>query len=142
MSLVPRNSLFNFDDLFDGFWAPTRFSPEAPSAAFSPRVDVTDKDDHIEITAELPGVKKDDIQVHFEDGILTLSAESHQENKEEKDGKILRQERRYGKYIRSFQLGRDIQESDIAAQFADGVLKLTAPKARPSTPERKRIEIS
>ncbi|GAB1261233.1 Hsp20/alpha crystallin family protein [Aurantivibrio plasticivorans] len=142
MSLIPRSSLFNLDDLFDGFWAPARLSPESPSAAFSPRVDVTDKNDRIEITAELPGVKKDDIRIHLENGVLTLSAESQQENKEEKNGKVIRQERRYGTYMRSFQLGSGIQESDITAQFTDGVLTLSAPKAKTAEPERKRIEIS
>lgn len=142
MNLVPGHSLFDVDNWFDNFLAPSRFSAESPSAAFTPRVDVTDKNDRIEITAELPGVKKEGIHVSLENGVLTLSAESLQENKEEKDGRIIRQERRYGKYLRSFQLGNAIHEADISANFKDGVLTLSAPKAKPEEPQRKRIEIS
>ncbi len=142
MSLIPRRSLFDFDNFLDDFWAPLRPSTEAPSAAFMPRVDVKDNENHIEISAELPGVKKDDIHVNLENGVLTLSAESHQEDKEEKEGKVIRQERRYGKYLRSFNLGSGVHESDIQATFKDGILKLTAPKTKPQQPETRRIPIS
>lgn len=142
MKLVPRQSILDFDSLFDNFWAPVRPGVESANSAFSPRVDVVNDDKHIEITAELPGVEKEDIHVTLDNGILTLSAESHEENKEEKEGKVVRQERRYGQYIRSFDLGGGIQESDINASFANGVLKLQAPKSEPSTPAPKRIEIA
>lgn len=141
MSLVPRRSLFDFDNFLDDFWAPLRPSTETPNAAFMPRVDVKDSDDKFEISAELPGVKKDDIHVSLENGVLSISAESHQEDKEEKDGKLIRQERRYGKYLRSFNLGSGVQESDIQASFKDGILKLSAPKAKPQQPETRRIPI-
>lgn len=139
MNLVPRRSVFDMDNFFDNFWAPVQGSG-APSA-FSPRVDVKDKDDRVEISAELPGVKKDDIDITLENGILTLTAESHQEDKEEKEGRIVRQERRYGKYIRSFDLGTGVNDKDIKAHFADGVLTLTAPKAKEKAPESRRIQI-
>ena len=108
---------------------------------FSPRVDIKESDNHFEITAELPGVDKQDIHVHVHDGVLTLEAESNRENKEEKDGKIIRQERRCGKFMRSFNLGGHIQESDIKAAFKDGLLTLEAPKLSPATPEKRRIDI-
>jgi HSP20 family protein len=104
-------------------------------------VDIKDIDDHYEITAELPGVAKEDIHVHVRDGILTLEAETTQEDKEEKEGKIIRQERRYGKFMRSFNLGSDVEESDIKASFTDGVLKLQAPKLVEKSVERRRISI-
>jgi len=109
---------------------------------FAPRVDIKEQGNHYEITAELPGVDKKDIHVHVKDGILTLEAESEQEDKEEKEGKIIRQERRYGKFMRSFNLGEDIKESDIKASFKDGVLKLEAPKIAAKEKERRRIEVS
>ena len=139
MNLVPRSRVFDLDHWFDDFWAPR--NAESPSVAFAPRVDVKDKKDHIEISAELPGVKKDDIHVTLENGVLTLTAESHQEDKEEKDGKLIRQERRYGRYLRSFSLGDGIQESDVQASFNNGILKLTAPKVKASVPEKRRIAI-
>jgi HSP20 family protein len=105
-------------------------------------VDIKEAGDHYEITAELPGVAKEDVHVHVRDGVLTLEAETSQEDKEEKEGKIIRQERRYGRYMRSFNLGADIHEADIKASFKDGVLKLQAPKLVAKAPERRRIEVS
>ena len=139
MSLVPRSSLFDIDRFFNDQWP--RVADAEMGDFFAPRVDIKDADDHYEITAELPGVKKDDIHVHVKDGILTLEAETTQEDKEEKEGKIIRQERRYGKFMRSFNLGGDVQEQDIKASFHDGVLKLEAPKMVEKPVERRRIEI-
>jgi len=139
MSLIPRNNLFDLDRFFNDSW------PQATDSQmgtfFAPRVDIKDADDHYEITAELPGVAKEDIHVHVKDGILTLEAETSQEDKEEKEGKLIRQERRYGKFMRSFNLGADVQESDIKASFQDGILKLQAPKLLEKPVERRRIEI-
>jgi HSP20 family protein len=139
MNLMPRRSLFDFDDFRD-FWAPLR-QADSPEGTLFPRVDVRDKDDHFEITAELPGVHKDDLHVTLHDGILTIEAETKQEDKEEKDGRIIRQERRYGKFARSFSVGDSVSEADIAAEFKDGILKLSAPKAKPKAPEARRIEV-
>jgi HSP20 family protein len=86
-------------------------------------------------------VAKEDIHIHVKDGVLTLEAETSKEDKEEKDGKVIRQERRYGKYMRSFNLGTDVLEEDIKASFKDGVLKLEAPKHVPKAPERRRISV-
>ncbi len=141
MNLIPRNSLFDFDSIFENFLSPSRPNTESTNAAFLPRVDIKDGKKNIEISAELPGVNKDDIHVTLENGVLTLSAESHQEDKEEKDGKVIRQERRYGKFQRSFHVGDTIQESDIQANFNNGVLKLVAPKVVPEQPKPRRIEI-
>ncbi len=141
MSLIPRKSLFDFDHLFDNFWAPLPRSGEGSAVAFAPRVDIKEKGDHYEISAELPGIDKKDIHVSLDNGVLTIEAEAVQEDKEEKDGKIIRQERRYGKFMRSFNLEGDVQESDIKATFDKGVLTLTAPRKAPAAPEKRRIEI-
>lgn len=140
MSLIPRSNLFDIDRFFNDAWP--QLAGSDTSTFFSPRVDIEEADGHYEITAELPGVKKDDIQVHVRDGILTLEAETTQEDKEEKKGRVIRQERRYGKFMRSFNLGADVKESDIKATFNDGVLKLEAPKVAEKEPERRRIEVS
>ena len=141
MSLIPRGSFIDPDRFFDDYWAPVRREGESPTAFFAPRVDVKDKDDHFEITAEMPGVQKDDIHLTLADGVLTLEAEARQEDKEEADGKVIRQERRYGKLMRSFNLGSEVQEQDISAEFTDGVLKLKAPKRSEPTPTTRRIDI-
>ena len=140
MSLIPRNAFLDIDSLFDNFFAPAT-TGEGKSGFFAPRVDLKDKGDHYEVTAELPGVRKDDIHVTIENGVLSLEAETRQEDKEEKDGKLIRQERRYGKYVRSFSVGRGIKESDIDASFENGVLKLSVPKSKPEQETKQRVAI-
>ena len=139
MTLIPRNNLFDFDRFFNDSWP--QLAESNSGAFFAPRVDIKEQGNHYEITAELPGVDKKDIHIHVKDGILTLEAETVQEDKEEKKGKVIRQERRYGKFMRSFNLGEDIQESDIKASFKDGVLTLEAPKIAAKEKERRRIEV-
>lgn len=139
MNLIPRSSLFDFDRFFENPWLPMREEFEA--GAFSPRVDVREGEKEYEITAELPGVKKEDIDVTLRNGVLSITAETHQEHKEEKEGRLIRQERRYGKFVRSFDLGPQVHEGDIKASFENGVLKLTAPKGQQEASTAKRITI-
>ncbi|MEW5250020.1 Hsp20/alpha crystallin family protein [Microbulbifer sp. 2201CG32-9] len=142
MSLIPRGSLLDLDNMLEQMLSPSRMIGEGAEGLFSPRIDVRETDDAYEISAEIPGVNKDDISVTLENGILTLEAEVHQEEKkEEHKGRVIRQERRYGKYMRSFNLGSDVSESDIDANFKDGVLTLRAPKREPQQPLSHRIEI-
>lgn len=140
MSLVPRSSLFDIDRFFNDSWP--RVTEAEMGEFFAPKVDIKEVDDHYQITAELPGISRENIHVHVKDGILTLEAENSQEEKEEKEGRVIRQERRYGKFMRSFNLGGEVQEEDIKASFKDGVLTLEAPKVKEKVPERRRIEIS
>jgi HSP20 family protein len=140
MPLVPRNSLFDHDNFLSDFWAPATSDREGKSL-FAPRVDIRERDDHYQITAELPGVKKEDIHVTLHDGVLTLEAETKEESSEKEDGKVIRQERRYGRFMRSFNLGDSVEEADIKASFDDGVLTLEAPKASEKPPSRRRIDI-
>lgn len=141
MSLIPRGSLLDLDNFFDQFASPARLGGGGKEGFFSPRIDVSETRDSYQISAEIPGVKKEDINITLEDGVLTLEAEVHREEKEEKEGRVIRSERRYGKYMRSFNLGSDVSESEIDASFKDGVLTLKAPKREPSQPQRQRIEI-
>jgi HSP20 family protein len=141
MTLVPRGHFFDIDRVFDHLWPPGPRAEVADSGFFAPRVDIRELDDHYEITAELPGVNKDDVHITLEDGVLSITAETEQENKEEKGGRIIRQERRYGKYMRSFSLDNTVSSDDISANFSDGVLKLTAAKAREEKPQKKRIQV-
>ena len=141
MNLIPRNSLFDFDNLFNGFWSPSREISENTHVAFYPRVDIEQKKDSYKITAELPGVDKDDVHVSLENGVLSIEAESHQEETEEEDGRVIRQERRYGKFMRSFNLGNNASEKDIKAKFKNGILTIKAPCSKPLTPESHCISI-
>jgi HSP20 family protein len=142
MNLIPRDSLFgtgllDLDKVFDSFFAPANVGP----AFMAPRVDIKDKDDHFEITAELPGIDKKNLSVKLENGVLTIEASHDEEKTEEKEGKVIRKERRTGKFVRSFTMGSDINESDIKASFKDGLLTLCAPKTKPHKPESRCIEI-
>lgn len=141
MNLIPRGSLFDFDSALENFWAPVSRPQNSTDVSFVPRVDVSEKKDAYEIKAELPGIDKKDIDVTLENGILSISAESRQEDKEEKDGRVIRQERRYGKFVRSFKVGADVKEKDIKADFKDGLLSLRVPKAEEKAPVSRRIEI-
>lgn len=137
MSLIPRNSLFDLDNLFSG-WSPWENNK---IGAFAPRVDVKEKGNAYEISVELPGVDKKDVHVSLQNGVLSIEAETKQEHKEEKDGKIIRQERRYGKFFRSFDLGTQVHEKDITANYSNGVLTLVAPKTSQEVSSARRIEI-
>lgn len=139
MSLIQRSNLFDIDRLFNDARQKAVQSQEA--TLFSPRVDIRDAGDHYEITAELPGVKKEAISVHVKDGNLTLEASSERVSDEEKEGRILRSERRYGKFVRSFNLGADVSEDAIEATFVDGVLTLKAPKVVEQEVLRRQIDI-
>lgn len=139
MSLIPRNSLFDFNDFFDVFQAPSTAANTGPNL-FSPRVDIKDKKDHYEIVADLPGVDKDNLSVTLENGVLTIEANTTEEKTEKDDGRVIRRERRTGKYVRSFTLGSDVKESEIKADFKNGVLKLRAPKMVEEA--TKKVEIA
>jgi len=140
MSLIPRN-FSDLDSLFDNFFAPTAWKSEQ-NQFFAPKVDIKDNKDHYLISAELPGVKKEDIHISLQQGVLTLEAEVKQEDKEEKDGKIIRQERRYGRIQRSFTVGNTVHESDISASFTDGILSIKAPKKAEPEQQSRKIQIS
>ncbi len=141
MNLIPRNSLFDFDSVFDNFFSPMQ-SMQNLQGTFTPRVDVKEHKDHYEITAELPGVNKEDLHVSLDKGLLSIEAETRFEDKEEKEGKIIRQERRYGKFVRSFNLGSSISENDISANFENGILTLKAPKSAPEQSQKRKIDIA
>lgn len=138
MALIPRDRFFDIDRIFDEFWAPRE---SRQGTFFSPSVDIEDNQDHYSITAELPGVRKEDLNVTLNQGVLTIEAETRQEDKEEKGGRVIRQERRYGKFLRSFTLGDNVREEDIDAEFQDGILSLRVPKQEPKVPTQRRIEV-
>ena len=105
------------------------------------KTDVKEHDDKFEVDIDLPGFKKDEIQLELQNGYLSIAA-SKGVDKEEKDkkGKLIRQERYSGSMQRSFYVGKGVTEEDIKAKFEDGVLKLEIPKKdAPKVPEKKTI---
>ena len=91
-----------------------------------PRIDVKEKESAFEVKADMPGIKKDDIELTVRNGVLSISAtrEDEHKHKEEKDGELLRRERSYGHYMRQIPLGTNIDEQRVHASFEDGVLQV------------------
>jgi HSP20 family protein len=128
MANITRYDPFNdLDDLFKGlFVRPMRFDLDvAPQMRM--KIDVTKAEDTYTVKAEIPGVKKDDIQVSIDGNEVTISGEIKKESEEKKGEEMLRSERYYGKVSRSFTLPHDVDEAKVVAKYADGVLKLTLP---------------
>lgn len=107
-----------------------------------PRVDISEDNANFYISAELPGIPKEAIKVNIsDDGILTISGEKKQEEKQE--GKnYYRIERRYGMFTRSFTLPENVKRDGITARYEDGVLHLVLPKQEPAQPKVTEVPIS
>ena len=130
-----ENNLFDaFDNFERNFFGST-------SSAVTFRTDIRDEGDRFVLEAELPGFRKEDIQLHLKDGILTVSAQ-RTASSEEKDqqGNYIRRERRFGSFARSFDVA-GIDEESISAAYQDGILELTLPKAKPAAPAVRQITI-
>jgi HSP20 family protein len=122
------------DDLFNGFLVrPVAYQGRGM------KVDVAEKNGAYTVTAELPGVKKDDIQVTIDGAEVTLAAEVKREKEVKADERVLHTERSYGKVSRSFTLPQEVDEAKAEAKFRDGVLELTLPKKAAAA--RKQVTI-
>lgn len=132
----------DFDNMFDGFLRPVRWVEEATSADLIPAMDIKEREHDFVVTSDLPGVNKDDINITVENGVLTITAETKLE-KEEKDGeRVIRQERRYGKYVRSLRLGTEVDSGNVKANYKDGVLELVLPKAESAKPKKISVDVA
>jgi len=127
-----------FGDLLKGILVrPVSF--EDPSQ-FPVKVDVTEGDNAYKVQAELPGVKKEDINVSIDGNHIAISAEVKKEREEKNGERVLRSERYYGKFSRSFQLSQDVDESTAQAKYSDGVLQLVLPKKAPVSAKKLSIQ--
>ena len=104
------------------------------------RVDLAEKDDHYVISAELPGVKAQDLNVSVENDTLTITAEKRDEFEGNEKG-VYRRERSFGRVSRSFQLGNQVDAEKIDAEYKDGVLTLTLPKVERAKPREVKVKI-
>lgn len=107
---------------------------------WSPTADIIENDKEYLIKAELPGVKKEDVKITVENGVITLSGERKQE-KESKEDNELRVERFYGAFSRSFVLPDDANSEGIRAESKDGVLSIHIPKTESKKPKPIQIEV-
>ncbi len=120
---IPRTR--NEEELFTGTWAPP--------------VDIYETKDKITLKAELPGFDEKQINLRFEDGVLTIEGERKFE-KESGDENYHRVERSYGKFVRSFAIPAGVEGDRIAANFSNGVLTVDLPKREETKPKQIRIE--
>jgi HSP20 family protein len=132
----------DFDQMFEGFLRPMQSVSENVRHDLVPAVEVSETDDRYVVRAEMPGVRKEDVDVNLEDGVLTISAETRSETEEREGERIIRQERRFGKYLRSLRLGNDIDAQAVNAVYRDGVLELTLPKVEESKPKKIEVKVA
>ena len=129
----------SFNDLFDEMER-SMFPAQQQGRLPAFRTDIRDAGDHYLLEADLPGFQKGDIDLHLEDGVLTITAK-HQETAENKqEGKYICRERRVGSYARSFDMS-GIQEDVISASYENGVLTLILPKQGEVIPQSRKIAI-
>ena len=126
-----------FDDFFAGWPEKRRGLLEGE---WAPSVNVAETDENIIVTAELPGVKQDDVDITVADGVLTLKGEKKEE-KEVKEKNYHRIERSYGSFQRSVSLPTGVQADKAKATYKDGVLQVTIPKTEEAKPKQIRINV-
>jgi HSP20 family protein len=128
-----------FESVFRRIMAPLRFERNLDELDI--RVDVIEKNGVFKIRADLPGVKKEDINVRIDGNIVQIDAVTKEEKELKEDGgKVLRSERYYGSVSRTFSLGQDVDEAKAKAKYEDGVLTLELPKKATTASKRLSIE--
>ena len=138
-NIIPRKQWLNPEHILDDFFALNKL--KGGEGYFEPRVDIIEKNDKFVFVAELPGVEKKDISVQLQDGLLTIEAKMYEDKESEVDN-VIRKEIRSGFFSRSINVGQNIKEEDIKAELVNGLLKLTAPKIKPTGSEIRKIKIS
>jgi len=115
-----------FDDLFKGFFVRPMTFENQSQAQF--RIDVKEDDGAYVVQAEIPGAKKEDINVTINGNQVAISAEVKRQREDKQGEKVLRSERYYGKVYRAFGLAQDVDEASAQAKYSEGVLELRLPK--------------
>ena len=127
-----------FDELMRGFFVrPMNFEPAAPAHL---RIDVTEDDKSYSVRAEIPGVRKEDIDVAIDGNQVEISAEVKHEKEVKNGERVLRSERYFGKVYRAFALDQDIDETGTQAKYADGILELRLPKKAVTSVKRIAVQ--
>ncbi len=124
-----------FDNFFDG-----SREGESVLAAWTPAVDISEKDNEYLVKVELPGVNKNDVKITLESNVLTLSGEKKHE-KEEKKENYHRIERSYGNFQRSFTLPSTVISDKINAEYRDGILMISLPKSEEAKPNQIEVKV-
>mgnify|MGYP003466523616 FL=1 len=146
MRVIKWEPFRDVDDVFDRFfaesmrrWPRTSAGTQQPRE-WAPAADVSETDGEYVIKAELPEVRKEDVSITVQDGVLTLAGERKQEKVEEQE-KVHRIERFYGSFARRFALPENADEQGIRAESRDGVIVIHIPKQRVVEPQPRQIQI-
>jgi HSP20 family protein len=140
----PMRDLMNINREFDGLFGDvlgmSRRGGELENWQWAPRINVEENDDGYEVTAELPGMTKDDIDIDLKGELLTIRGEKKiAEEKKEKNYHVC--ERVYGKFARTIRLPEHIDRGKIDAEYKDGVLKLNIPKIEEVKPKEIKVKV-
>ncbi len=135
------NKMFNTLGRRFGIAHKEAIDEEYDNPVWMPLTDVSEDKDNFYLKADLPGIKKEGVKISYTDGTISISGERNQE-KETKDKKFHRIERSYGKYYRSFNIPTEIKEDKIYAEFKNGQLTITIPKAEEVKPKEIDIKVS
>jgi HSP20 family protein len=146
MRVIKWEPFRDVDDIFDRFFAETvrrwpRLGTDArPSFDWAPVADVSETDAEYVIKAELPEVRKEDVNITLQDGVLTLAGERKQEKSTDNE-KVHRTERYYGSFARRFALPENVDENAIRAESKDGLLLIHLPKHKVEEPKPRQITV-
>ena len=128
-----------FDDLMKGFLV-RPIATEGAATAPRMKLEVSEQAEAFKVLAEIPGVKKDEIQVTIDGDQVTISAEVRSEKDAKEGERVVHSERYYGKIARAFRLGHDLDEAKAQAKYADGVLELLLPKKTTAAARKLAIQ--
>ena len=129
----------NFETALRRFLSPA--GPESEAPQLKMRIDVTENDQGYKVKADIPGVRKEDINVRIDGNVVQIDARTQSEKETKAEGdKVLRSERYYGTISRTFSLAQDIDDSKVQAKYADGVLDLDLPKKAPADARKITIQ--
>lgn len=134
--LKPFTRGANFERFFNDFSEDL----EVSFNSFS-KVDVVEDSDSLNLIAELPGVKKEDVKIVLEDGVLTINGEKKNELVGKEEINIFNSERIFGKFERKFKLTDDVNPDEITAKYENGLLKIKVAKLKPEEPKERIIEV-
>ena len=141
MALYPTTRYAQpFDQLFDTVFGGNGGRTNGGSSLMrAPETDVMETEKEIRVVTEMPGLKREHIEIDVENNVLTIRGEKREERTEGEQGRWHLAERRYGTFSRSFVLPRDVDSENIQASFQDGVLTVSVPKSEKA--RRRRIEV-
>ena len=138
----PFNNVRGFDGLFNRMTRPRPVwaHAAAPNAQWPIPIDVVESGDAVNVTATLPGVASDDLEVVIEDGILTIKASANEEAASE-NGRFLVRERRTGAFRRAIRLPEEVDAEKAESSYSDGLLKINLPKPEAKKPKQVHVKV-